>query len=86
MNAARATKKGITDVNKFAAELRTKGGKGSKQAQEKEKSNVRTMVNLTPSLFELVRQEVRDRQDDGDRKATISGVIREAVAGMLGGK
>jgi len=75
----------LTQLGQEIGQAKAKG-KGVKKDQEKEKSNLRTMVNLTPSLYALIRQEVRDRQDAGDRKATISGVIREAVANLLGGK
>jgi hypothetical protein len=59
------------------------GAKGKKKAPE-ELSNVRTMVNLTPALYQQVKAEVRKREDAGDRKASISSVIRDAISKQIG--
>ncbi len=67
-------------------ELNKPGSGAQKKATGKapELSNVRTMVNLTPGLYQRVKAEVRKREDAGDRKASISSVIREAIDRHVG--
>ncbi len=72
------------------AKKAAKAGKGAaKKAPEEEKVTVRIMANMKQSQYDLLKAEVRKREDKWERgtpRPTISLVIREAVDKLLGGE